>query len=129
MTKAGPPNFLTGWANRSHIHAIVGPPLRAARQHLGRPIHARLPVLPIRTVRSSSSTTASFIIFSMERSSSRLPVSRGRSEEHTSELQSLMRISYAVFCLKTKTQSTDQLQLPITIHNYHKNHASTPELY
>src|SRR3546814_7704848 len=28
---------------------------------------------------------------------------RARSEEHTSELQSLMRISYAVFCLKTKT--------------------------
>src|SRR3546814_3566963 len=28
--------------------------------------------------------------------------STGRSEEHTSELQSLMRISYAVFCLKTK---------------------------
>src|SRR3546814_5062563 len=28
-----------------------------------------------------------------------------RSEEHTSELQSLMRISYAVFCLKTKTQN------------------------
>src|SRR3546814_10841248 len=28
---------------------------------------------------------------------------RERSEEHTSELQSLMRISYAVFCLKTKT--------------------------
>src|SRR3546814_6432201 len=27
----------------------------------------------------------------------------GRSEEHTSELQSLMRTSYAVFCLKTKT--------------------------
>src|SRR3546814_1115448 len=29
---------------------------------------------------------------------------RMRSEEHTSELQSLMRISYAVFCLKKKTQ-------------------------
>src|SRR3546814_3352200 len=29
-------------------------------------------------------------------------VSGGRSEEHTSELQSLMRISYAVFCLKNK---------------------------
>src|SRR3546814_2113825 len=28
----------------------------------------------------------------------------GRSEEHTSELQSLMRISYAVFCLKKKQQ-------------------------
>src|SRR3546814_2250155 len=31
---------------------------------------------------------------------------RGRSEEHTSELQSLMRTSYAVFCLKKKTQPT-----------------------
>src|SRR3546814_10487767 len=31
-------------------------------------------------------------------------VAKSRSEEHTSELQSLMRISYAVFCLKQKTQ-------------------------
>src|SRR3546814_10353802 len=31
-----------------------------------------------------------------------------RSEEHTSELQSLMRISYAVFCLKKKKQRYDQ---------------------
>src|SRR3546814_6606708 len=30
---------------------------------------------------------------------------QGRSEEHTSELQSLMRTSYAVFCLKTKKRS------------------------
>src|SRR3546814_7800608 len=30
-----------------------------------------------------------------------------RSEEHTSELQSLMRISYAVFCLKKKTNKTN----------------------
>src|SRR3546814_6127107 len=30
-----------------------------------------------------------------------------RSEEHTSELQSLMRISYAVFCLKKKIKSSD----------------------
>src|SRR3546814_16069103 len=30
----------------------------------------------------------------------------GRSEEHTSELQSLMRISYAVFCLKKKKQTS-----------------------
>src|SRR3546814_3371572 len=38
----------------------------------------------------------------------RCPGSPGRSEEHTSELQSLMRISYAVFCLKKKkhTQHT-----------------------
>src|SRR3546814_9408229 len=33
-----------------------------------------------------------------------------RSEEHTSELQSLMRISYAVFCLKKKKQTTQARQ-------------------
>src|SRR3546814_2722628 len=38
----------------------------------------------------------------------------GRSEEHTSELQSLMRISYAVFCLKKKKKKSTQIQL--TIH-------------
>src|SRR3546814_2909393 len=40
----------------------------------------------------------------------------GRSEEHTSELQSLMRISYAVFCLKKKNQtSTDTIIYTNTI--------------
>src|SRR3546814_6490840 len=34
----------------------------------------------------------------------------GRSEEHTSELQSLMRISYAVFCLKKKTTIHQNIQ-------------------
>src|SRR3546814_2952364 len=38
------------------------------------------------------------------RKSGRRPHAPGRSEEHTSELQSLMRISYAVFCLKKKTE-------------------------
>src|SRR3546814_4599899 len=37
-----------------------------------------------------------------------------RSEEHTSELQSLMRISYAVFCLKKKT-TTQQIHNPTPI--------------
>src|SRR3546814_1605109 len=46
-----------------------------------------------------------------------------RSEEHTSELQSLMRISYAVFCLKK--QSTEQLRKSVNVnlltqlHNTH----------
>src|SRR3546814_6447869 len=35
----------------------------------------------------------------------RIYIGRRRSEEHTSELQSLMRISYAVFCLKKKQTS------------------------
>src|SRR3546814_4535712 len=38
----------------------------------------------------------------------RLPIPPRRSEEHTSELQSLMRISYAVFCLKKKNKHTCQ---------------------
>src|SRR3546814_1027373 len=40
-----------------------------------------------------------------------------RSEEHTSELQSLMRISYAVFCLKQKTKKK--------IYNTHTTAATT----
>src|SRR3546814_4253525 len=36
------------------------------------------------------------------------PTSANRSEEHTSELQSLMRISYAVFCLKKKKKKSEQ---------------------
>src|SRR3546814_10913180 len=42
-----------------------------------------------------------------------------RSEEHTSELQSLMRISYAVFCLKKKNTQKDRdskLHIPIDTH-------------
>src|SRR3546814_7304249 len=38
-----------------------------------------------------------------------------RSEEHTSELQSLMRISYAVFCLKKKKQKTNSTQCRYTL--------------
>src|SRR3546814_6164873 len=38
-----------------------------------------------------------------------------RSEEHTSELQSLMRISYAVFCLKKKKTYTIYIYYPCTI--------------
>src|SRR3546814_9112739 len=44
-----------------------------------------------------------------------------RSEEHTSELQSLMRISYAVFCLKKKKQKYDhktEQQSNSTRHHY-----------
>src|SRR3546814_8217737 len=40
----------------------------------------------------------------------RLRPSAGRSEEHTSELQSLMRISYAVFCLKKKKKNKKRNQ-------------------
>src|SRR3546814_6857004 len=42
-----------------------------------------------------------------------------RSEEHTSELQSLMRISYAVFCLKKKKKTNTQEQTITTNTRYH----------
>src|SRR3546814_10327720 len=46
-----------------------------------------------------------------------------RSEEHTSELQSLMRISYAVFCLKKKNvnQHITLALVTTTNHNTHPN--------
>src|SRR3546814_3302776 len=49
-----------------------------------------------------------------------------RSEEHTSELQSLMRISYAVFCLKkntphTKPPTIPQQTRPTTTHIHYSN--------
>src|SRR3546814_4173317 len=40
---------------------------------------------------------------------------RVRSEEHTSELQSLMRISYAVFCLKKKKRQNDKTESEIQL--------------
>src|SRR3546814_2699634 len=41
-----------------------------------------------------------------------------RSEEHTSELQSLMRISYAVFCLKKKQRTVQHNYFTLSTHNY-----------
>src|SRR3546814_8600575 len=52
-------------------------------------------------------------------------ISETRSEEHTSELQSLMRISYAVFCLKKKKKHKTQnhkSQMHTTIHTTLENH-------
>src|SRR3546814_8222657 len=46
-----------------------------------------------------------------------------RSEEHTSELQSLMRISYAVFCLKKKKNK--KMNEEITQHNAKTTHNTT----
>src|SRR3546814_1805679 len=66
------------------------------------PVALAVPPTPPR--RTASSPT------SIPTSSASLPVSAPcatwRSEEHTSELQSLMRISYAVFCLKKKKKKT-----------------------
>src|SRR3546814_4711358 len=78
-------------------------PPTAPRERLRRPSPASAAMFrspPARAGGSSPSATASWR--QEQRRSSRTAVS-DRSEEHTSELQSLMRISYAVFCLKKKT--------------------------
>src|SRR3546814_6001038 len=46
----------------------------------------------------------------------------GRSEEHTSELQSLMRISYAVFCLKKKKNKQNDKHHNITNQSQQQEH-------
>src|SRR3546814_2145132 len=53
-----------------------------------------------------------------------------RSEEHTSELQSLMRISYAVFCLKKKKtdksqQQAEYLHVGLLTHELRTSHTDT----
>src|SRR3546814_5133190 len=53
-----------------------------------------------------------------ERISDRISAKVCRSEEHTSELQSLMRISYAVFCLKKKTIYSTPYIKQTTPHTY-----------
>src|SRR3546814_7011207 len=53
------------------------------------------------------------------------PRPRKRSEEHTSELQSLMRISYAVFCLKKKKTLIPDVRK----NNLHSIHYSVPITY
>src|SRR3546814_4852241 len=48
----------------------------------------------------------------------------GRSEEHTSELQSLMRISYAVFCLKKKKLNS-LMFTSLSVYIYKKHYTTT----
>src|SRR3546814_1021425 len=53
--------------------------------------------------------------------SEQLAVPHSRSEEHTSELQSLMRISYAVFCLKIKKNAINFFIIILNISRYTHN--------
>src|SRR3546814_7839527 len=80
-------------------------PLRASRR--GEGTHKRLPrphAPPLHPRRERNGTPIQPPVVDRAESQDPGDVFAGflRSEEHTSELQSLMRISYAVFCLKTK---------------------------
>src|SRR3546814_4509915 len=84
-------------------------PISALYRGVVLTIHHSAAVTPRSTVRSSSHFRRKIVPRNRWRSTS--PVSPieasayARSEEHTSELQSLMRISYAVFCLKKKKKT------------------------
>src|SRR3546814_6128666 len=56
---------------------------------------------------------------------------RNRSEEHTSELQSLMRISYAVFCLNKKKHPNPNLlyKVSTSLISHHTGHIHSPVSY
>src|SRR3546814_7531501 len=80
-------------------------------------LHDALPIscLPMAMTRACRTTSRSSPMSTMRSSTPRISrttassIARRRSEEHTSELQSLMRISYDVFCLKKKkTTLTNQ---------------------
>src|SRR3546814_7630439 len=73
------------------------------RQH---PTNSRVTATPPMCCCSSASPTRSILAIAC------------RSEEHTSELQSLMRISYAVFCLKKKNRKNNTYTLQCV---HHKN--------
>src|SRR3546814_1877917 len=85
------------------------------------------PATPVRAMTTSTSVSpapeikalAPLITYDEPRFSARVDSDAARSEEHTSELQSLMRISYAVFCLKKKNKrKKNQLSQAQITHVY-----------
>src|SRR3546814_5121505 len=88
---AGPRTRLAGDAARGHRALPAGGAQRPAYHALG----SAVPALPCHQGRGAGARPA--------------PEGRARSEEHTSELQSLMRTSSVVFCLKIKLMPVDPL--------------------
>src|SRR3546814_6245384 len=67
------------------------------------------PITAIDFAEAARGRAPSFLSSTIDlRATSRAASRKSRSEEHTSELQSLMRISYAVFCLKKKKKQTER---------------------
>src|SRR3546814_7093778 len=89
---------------------------------IGSPV--RLNTMPMFRSNTTSTPSATQHLSGLIQSMS----ANSRSEEHTSELQSLMRISYAVFCLKTKKKSickNHDRPLPITNTTSHQKDKMT----
>src|SRR3546814_4617368 len=94
--------YTTLFRSRAALHAFVGlPPARV------------IPVTP---------GTGTLLDFSPGCFETARLEGYNRSEEHTSELQSLMRISYAVFCLKKKKTKKKQAYHSMNEHSYTSEH-------
>src|SRR3546814_8222324 len=94
--------------SKAQVQLIVGHERRGKRLALASDPRQNSAVAPLLVRKSFPS---------QEGGCSCAPKSGGwRSEEHTSELQSLMRTSYAVLCLKNKNNSTNKQHEPTT-HN------------
>src|SRR3546814_3350994 len=100
-----PSPFATGSTNR-FVRSSFGGGVSASNSNTRVLLHGKAPA-SVPAARSTTSTTVNLGLNS-ERSRGMMIARlrkqgiQDRSEEHTSELQSLMRISYAVFCLKKK---------------------------
>src|SRR3546814_7729050 len=90
----------TGACRLGDDKAAIGFNLDDRKTHVGIAVADRLPVREV----AAGALRAAFDDVTGQRAGGELVVVV-RSEEHTSELQSLMRISYAVFCLKKKKQT------------------------
>src|SRR3546814_8824867 len=103
------------------ILALVDPLVRSSAWAAGSdaPEKAEVKIGFIPLTDCASVVMASVMGFDKKHGVKIVPTKEARSEEHTSELQSLMRISYAVFCLKKKN------------NNYKTDnaHAKTPKQY
>src|SRR3546814_9862855 len=90
--------------------ADTGSPRRcaaAATSAGAQPVKAAEETAPARPIPRQSNRLAKSAVHGHTAPEWCRSTSSNRSEEHTSELQSLMRNSYAVFCLKKKTQQTN----------------------
>src|SRR3546814_8613852 len=94
-----------GRTDRSAWGSDVSVPRRSSVVR-GPVTRRRLPVAPFEAEvgRQARMSTDAAELSSIQGTLEELSQRVARSEEHTSELQSLMRISYAVFCLKTKIE-------------------------
>src|SRR3546814_1280720 len=98
-----PSPFIDPWRSALCSAAALGQPLGAASS---QPLSAQMHEVPVIAAQMRAAVNIEDL---PGHGTGARQIKHGRSEEHTSELQSLMRISYAVFCLKKKKRKLTKL--------------------